>query len=195
MKDTELYRQILGIEAPWFVENIDLDVPGQKVEVFVKHKRGLKWPCPKCGALLACHDHAAERTWRHLDTCQYRTFLKAQIPRVECPEHGVLQVKVPWSEARSRFTLLMERFALDVIHHAQNVTAACKILNLSWDEAWGIMKRAVERGQRRKKHNKSLRKICVDEKSFKGGHKSYVTVVSDLERSSRSLLEKIPECL
>jgi transposase len=45
--------------------------------------------------------------WRHLDTCQYQTFLHARVPRVACPTHGVRQVRVPWAEARSRFTLLM----------------------------------------------------------------------------------------
>ena len=29
-------------------------------------------------------DHADERTWRHLDTCQFQTHLHAEIPRVQC---------------------------------------------------------------------------------------------------------------
>lgn len=27
--------------------------------------------------------------WRHLDTCQLETLLKADVPRVECSKHGV----------------------------------------------------------------------------------------------------------
>jgi hypothetical protein len=33
-----------------------------------------------------------ERPWQHLDTMQYRTFLVAGVPRVQCDEHGVVQV-------------------------------------------------------------------------------------------------------
>ena len=50
----------------------------------------------------ACRDHAEPRVWRHLDTCQFKTFLHARIPRVDCPEHGVVQVKVPWAESKGR---------------------------------------------------------------------------------------------
>ena len=37
----------------------------------------------------ALYDHNSERSWRHLDTCQYRTILHAEVPRANCPEHGV----------------------------------------------------------------------------------------------------------
>nr|WP_235669727.1 hypothetical protein [Solidesulfovibrio carbinolicus] len=53
--------------------------------------------------------------WRQLDIYQFKTFLHARIPRVECPEHGLLQVKVPWAEAKGRFTLPMERLIIDVL--------------------------------------------------------------------------------
>ena len=69
-------------------------------------------------------------------------------PRVQCPTHGVKQVRVPWAEARSRFTLLMERLVIDLILQCSTVKGACAIAGVSWDEAWGIMQRAVARGQR-----------------------------------------------
>ena len=55
------------------------------------------------------------------------------------PEHGVLQVRVPWAEARSRFTLLMDRFVIDVLQQCANLGAAQRILRISCDEAWGVM--------------------------------------------------------
>ncbi|MBK7152405.1 MAG: transposase family protein [Sandaracinaceae bacterium] len=61
------------------------------------------------------HDHTPARTWRHLDTCQYRTLLHAGPPRVRCEEYGVRQVVLPWAEAKSQFTLLFERFAIDML--------------------------------------------------------------------------------
>jgi transposase len=44
-----------------------------------------------------------ERVWRHLNTCQFGTYVHARVPRVDCPEHGVVQVNVPCAMARSRF--------------------------------------------------------------------------------------------
>jgi len=108
------------------------------VDIWLEHPGGAKWPCPKCGQELPCRDHAEERAWRHLDTRQFQTPLYARIPRVECPEHGVLQVAVPWAEARSRFTILMERFVIDVLQQCATVLGACRLLQLSWDEVWGV---------------------------------------------------------
>ena len=181
MQDTELYRHVLGLETPWKVDSVKLDVPGGRVDVWAVHEEGRRWPCPDCRTELPIYDHAPERIWRHLDTCQFRTYLHARVPRVKCPTHGVKQVNVPWAEARSRFTALFERLAIDVLL-ASDVESGRKILRLSWDEAWGIMERAVARGKRRKK-TRVVRKMGVDEKSAARGHQ-YVTVVSDLERGT-----------
>jgi transposase len=135
MRDIDLYRQVLGLEKPWAVGRVDLDVAGQRVDIWVEHESGTVWSCPRCGRELSCRDHAEERVWRHLDTCQFQTHLHARIPRVDCPEHGVVQVRVPWAEARSRFTLLMERLVIDVLTQCATVSGACRLLWLSWDEA------------------------------------------------------------
>ena len=160
---------------------VKLDVPGGQVDVWAVHEDGRCWPCPDCRTELPIYDHSPERVWRHLDTCQFKTYLHARVLRVDCPTHGVRQVSVTWAEARSRFTALFERLAIDVLL-ASDVESARKILRLSWDEAWGIMERAVARGKRRKKA-RVVRKMGVDEKSAARGH-NYLTVVSDLERGT-----------
>ncbi len=178
MQDTALYQYLLGLKSPWTVSRVDLNVAGQCVEVWAEHPEGVSWACPQCSRGLPLYDHAEERTWRHLDSCQYQTHLHARIPRVECGEHGVVQVTVPWAEARSRFTLLFERLAIDVLGQC-DVTGATRILRISWDEAWGIMERAVTRGRQRKAP-KGVRRIGVDEKAAAKGH-TYLTLVCDLE--------------
>jgi transposase len=182
MRDTELYARVLGLEVPWSVKRVDLKLEAMRVEVLVEHARGKRWPCPECGRELAVRDHAEERAWRHLDTCQFSTYLKARVPRVDCPEHGVLQVRVPWAEARSRFTLLMEAFVIDVLLECTTITGACEIVGLSWDEVWGIMRRAVARGQSRK-IARVIPYIGVDEKAIRKGQR-YMTVVCDVEEGT-----------
>lgn len=62
------------------------------------------------------------------------TYLHARPPRVSCPEHGVLQVSLPWAQAGSRFTNLFEALAIDMLL-AANVKKAAEILQITWDEA------------------------------------------------------------
>jgi len=136
MQDTALYQYLLGLQSPWTVSRVNLDVNGQRVDVWAEHPEDAAWACPHCTKTLPLYDHAEERTWRHLDSCQFQTHLHARIPRVACSEHGVVQVKVPWAEPRSRFTLLFERLAIDVLNQC-DVSGATRILRISWDEAWG----------------------------------------------------------
>ena len=179
MQDTKLFETILGLQAPWRIARVELDATTQRVDLWAEHA-DTRWPCPECQQLLPCADHADERTWRHLDTCQFQTHLHARIPRVTCPTHGVKQVRVPWAEPRSRFTQLMERLIIDVIRQCSTLTGACRILQITWDEAWGVMARAVARGQARKVA-RPIRYLGFDEKAFRKGH-IYHTIVCDLER-------------
>ena len=149
MKDHELYRRILGIEAPWQVDWVDLKLEAGEVHVRLAHRDRMGWPCPECGASCQLHDHQPERQWRHLDTCQYRTILHAAPPRSECPEHGVRVVKLPWAEPSSRFTALFEALAIEWLKAASQ-KAVAGLLRLSWDEIHGIMERAVKRGLERR---------------------------------------------
>ena len=181
MQDTALYQYLLGLQSPWTVSRVNLDINGQRVDVWAEHQEDAAWACPHCTKTLPLYDHAEERTWRHLDSCQFQTHLPARIPRVACGEHGVGQVLVPWAAPRSRFTLLFERLAIDVLSQC-DVTGATKILRISWDEGWGIMERAVKRGRHRKAP-KVVRQIGIDEKAAAKGHK-YLTLVCDLDEGT-----------
>jgi len=186
MEDTELYRHVLGIEEPWRVDRVQLDVKNERVDVWAVHEEGLRFSCPECGTNLPIYDHAPERVWRHLDTCQFKTFLHARIPRVKCPTHGVKQTRVSWAEEKSRFTALFERLAIMVLKET-NIEGAGRILRISWDEAWHILERAVCRGRERKKR-RVVKKMGVDEKSLGKGH-NYLTLIYDLDRSTVEHIE------
>jgi len=121
MQDKELYQHILGLSTPWSVSDVKLNIESQEITVRVDHPRGTKFCCPECSTELPCYDHGEERRWRHLDSCQFKTILVAQVPRIKCPDHGVKSVSVPWAEPYSRFTLLFERFAIDLLLATQTV--------------------------------------------------------------------------
>ena len=180
MQDHELYRRILGIEAPWQVERVELKLQQGEVHVYLVHQNKPEWACAECGALGPLYDHQPEREWRHLDTCQYRTILHAAPPRTRCPEHGVRMVKLPWTEPGSRFTALFEALAIMWLKHASQ-KAVAEQLQLSWDEIHGILERAVKRGLARRQAE-AIPQLGVDEKAFRKGHK-YLTLVNDLKRN------------
>lgn len=177
MQDIELYRQLLGLNTPWTVSRVELQVKEQRVEVWAEHAEGARWACPECAVPLPLYDHADERVWRHLDSCQFQTYLHARPPRVQCPTHGVRQVRLPWAEPRARFTTLFERLAIDVLRET-DVQGATRILRLSWDEAWEIKRRAVARGRARRRREVPAR-LGVDETAIARGH-DYLTLVCDL---------------
>lgn len=175
MRDRDLYAQILGIASPWHVTDVRLDVPAGKVEVIVEHRGDAC--CPKCSKACPGYD-TRPRRWRHLDTCQLQTLLVADVPRVKCSEHGVVQAATPWSDPGSRFTALFERMVIEWLREA-NFSAVARQLDLSWDEVDGIMSRAVARGLARR-CELAPRRIGLDETSFQKRHE-YVTVVTDLD--------------
>jgi transposase len=114
------------------------------------------------------------------DTCQYRTILHACPPRMQCAEHGVRVVQLPWAEPGSRFTELFEALAIEWLKHASQQAVGDR-LQLSWDEIHGIMERAVKRGLARRQAEE-IPHLGVDEKAFRKGHK-YLTLVNDLKRN------------
>lgn len=178
MRDTDLYRHVLGLLEPWTVDRVELKIAERRVDVWATHPAGVTWPCPESDDTGPSRDHAEARTWRHLDRCHFQTFLPARIPRVACPTHKVRQVQVPWAEPDSRVTRLFERLAIEVLLHC-DVRGAATILALTWDEAWGIQARAVKRGQARKAA-RVVAQIGVAEKAAAKEH-PYLTLGCDLQ--------------
>jgi transposase len=177
--DKSLYAVIVGVKEPWSVEKVERRLAQGEVHIWVALPKETLWVCPECHAAASIHDHR-ERVWRHLDTCQYRTLVHAQVPRLACPTHGTRQVRVPWAEAGGRFTALFEALAIDWMKPAA-IARVAEQLQLSWDEAAGIQARAVRRG-RQCRQAAPARYLGVDETAFQRRHE-YVAVVTDLERS------------
>lgn len=175
------YEQLLNLTEPWAVSDVEIDTGKLRLNIKVATARGAKLPCPVCGKLCSKEDHREERVWRHLDTMQFETFIACRIPRINCPEHGVKSVNVPWAEEYSRFTLLFEHFAIDVITASKSIKAAAMLLRLSWDQILEIQKNAVERGMERRKDDE-IKHIGIDEKSFLKAQ-SYASLLTDLDQS------------
>lgn len=49
MRDTQLYRDLLGVSAPWRVVSVDMDTEAKTITVTVDLKSGAVLSCPECG--------------------------------------------------------------------------------------------------------------------------------------------------
>ena len=184
MESTELYQQILGITSPWVVESVEIDHQQTRITVVLAHATEPgRFRCRKCDQVAPVYDHHKARTWRHLDTCQFETFLTTQVPRLSCRDCGVLTAQVPWAAPHGRFTLLFECFALDILFTAQVQSRAAQLLRLTEDQVNYLMQRAVQRGLERRDRGREMCHLMVDEKSLQTGH-HYVSVLSDGEQGA-----------
>ena len=180
MNDTQLYEQLLSLEPPWKVSEVQIDDNLEEINVKITYN-STKAHCPECGKLCSLYDHREQRRWRHLDTCQMKTILICRVPRLDCPEHGKRTLPVPWSRPHSRFTLLFERLAIDLLRNFKKQYRVSDQLRISFDQLNRIMQQAVERGLERRDRDELIEHIGIDEKSYAAKHQ-YSTVLVDLDR-------------
>jgi len=178
MDDKAFFTKILGIRLPWFVKQVVVSEKEQRVDIYVDHERDIKVRCPECGIFYSLYDHAPERIYRHLNTCQMATYIHVRPPRVNCPTHGVKKIDSEFGENGSDMTFAFENFVIQVAKEC-SIEATGRICELSWDRGWNALERAVKRGLARKA-KKIPARIGVDEKSIARGHK-YESLVYDLD--------------
>jgi transposase len=181
VRDIDVFGRLLNLKKPWKVSRVSLAVEKGEVNVWLEHRQRVGFCCPECRLPLPVYDHTPSRRWRHLDHGGRVTWLHARLPRVFCVEHGVRRVQVPWALPEARYTIAFERQAIDVLLET-NIGGGARLLRLSWDEAWHLMERAVERGQQAKKR-RVIPHLGVDEKAVARRHQ-YVTMVCDLDRGT-----------
>jgi transposase len=189
MKDISFFEQILGLEKPWEITRLETDLENKSIYIYVEYPKDTKVVCPVCGSECSVYDYNEKREWHHLDIMQFKTFIRARVPRCDCKTDGVKTIKVSWSEVKSKYTLLFERFAIDILLTSSNQLKTANILGLTWNEIHYIQKRAVRRGEQRRKLSK-IDYIGIDEKSFTKGH-SYGTSLYNLDNST--VIDVIPD--
>lgn len=174
MDNKEFYAVILGIKRPWYVDKVVLNEKSSCVDIYIEHEPDIQVKCPECQEFYSVYDHGRERVYRHLDTCQMKTYIHVKLPRANCPRHGVKQIVSEFGENGTGMTYGFECRVIEVAKVC-DIKATSKLCRLSWDKSWNTVKRAVGRGQARKRQ-RIPEQIGIDEKSFGKGHK-YETLV------------------
>lgn len=177
MEIKEFYAQSLNVVDPWRVVEVAILEEKGAVEVRVECREKVFWVDPDTGERATIHDWR-ERRWRHLDTCEFETWLVAEAPRVKLSSGKVVTVKVPWAENLGRFTMGMERRLIQILAQCPSVSSAARLAGITRDQAEGVMRRAVQRGLERREQC-PLELVGIDEKAIRRHHR-YATVLSDL---------------
>lgn len=179
MNTEELFRIALGLAQPWTVTEIAFSEDQHQLDLHLDFPKGSRFACPECGQ-DGCPVHdTQQRTWRHLNFFQHKTFLHARQPRVACPEHGVKTVEVPWARPQVGFTLLMEAFVMALLQHGMTPKQVARMIDEHDTRIWRLLQHYVDAARGEADYGE-VKTIGVDETSSRRGHK-YISVFMDLD--------------
>ena len=190
MDPKDVFSLGLGLNEPWKLAGHRLDVEKRPHELHLEvvADRGALFPCPDCKRACKAHDFESF-TWRHLNFFQHHCFITARVPRVDCPDHGVKRVTVPWARAGSRFTLLFEQAAL-ILAREMPVAAAARFMGITDKRLWRVLQHYVARAVAALDLG-TVRAVGLDETASKRGH-NYVTVFIDMDRADKPVIFATP---
>jgi transposase len=179
VRKSKLWKKLLGVEH-LVLEDGDIETGpgGQEILVFrVRPDHGHRNRCSRCGRRARWRDRGEGwRRWRALDTGTMRCYLEAEAPRVMCPVHGVVVAAVPWARAGSRFTTAFEDQAAWLCS-AMTGTKAAELLRTTWRSMQSIVQRVVADLAGRTDRLAGLKRIGIDEISYR--KRRFLMVVVD----------------
>ena len=181
METVDLFTAALNLCEPWKVEKVEFRPSEEgKLELHINigFTKGGVFNCPheECTEKAVAYD-TSERTWRHLNFFQYKTFIHARQPRIKCKEHGVKTVEVPWARKGSGFTLLFEGWCLELAKHVP-VDVIADMVDEHDTRLWRFIGRYVSEARSHEDYSETSA-IGIDETSKKGHN--YITVAVDLK--------------
>lgn len=176
MLSRRVLTRLLGVDA--LTVRVDaLEVVDEAVVVWLRPRRHLQWRCPECGLRRPGYDPGRARRWRALDFGRTKVFIAARIPRVSCPAHGVIVAEVPWARAGARHTRAFEQLAAWCAVE-MSASAASRLLRCSWRTIGAMVTRVAADMRAGEDGLDGLRRIGMDEISYRRGHR-YLFVVVD----------------
>ena len=176
MLKSRVWRRLLGLSG---VKIVDVDLVADELVVRVALHRPQGQRCGACRRHCPRYDRSRlRRRWRSLDLGTTKTFIEAEVIRVSCPDHGVVTERVPWAAHDSRFTKAFEEQVAWLAVECSK-TAVAHLMRVSWRTVGRILERVATRLQPKgRRRLAGLRRIGIDEISFRKGHR-YLTVVVD----------------
>jgi transposase len=163
-----------GVERT-VIEGVKFDEDAGLVVARVRPRSGARQGWGRCGRKSRWYDRDEDRRrWRALDLGTMQAVLEADAPRVRCPEHGVV-VAVPWARHSAGHSRLFDD-QVAWLAVACSKSALMGLMRIAWCTVGAIVTRVAEDAMAGVDRFAGLRRIGVDEISYKTGHR-YLTVV------------------
>lgn len=177
MRDASLWRALLGVENT-VIEEVEHDEPAGRVVVHVRPTRASQGRCGVCGSRAGWYDRGVgRRRWRGLDLGTMRVFLEADAPRVNCRTHGPTVRAVPWARHGAGHTRVFDQQVAWLATQCSK-SAITQLMRIAWRTVGAIIARVWDDTTETFDPFAGLRRIGVDEISYKRNH-LYLTVVVD----------------
>jgi transposase len=175
---TRVIRDSLGVVGT-VVEGGFRDPDSHDLVLSVRPKAGAAGRCGVCQRRCPGYDRGTgRRRWRSLDIGVTRTWLEADSPRVRCSVHGVVVASVPWARHGARHTYAFDSMVAWSVRNTSKSAVSHK-LRVAWLTVGAIVARVVADADARSGDRLAgVRRIGIDEISYRRGHK-YLTVVVD----------------
>ena len=178
MLGANVWRRVLGVDRATVIEEIDFDEESETVVVHVRLRRPTKRRCGRCGVRAPGYDQReGRRNWRAIDLGTMQCFLQADVPRVNCPEHGPTVAQVPWARHGAGHTRFFDDQVAWLVTHTAKSTVG-ELMRIAWRTVGSIIARVVADGRAAHDPFCGLVRIGIDEISYKKGHR-YLTIVVD----------------
>ena len=180
----DFLERLLNFGDGWKIEDVEVLETKKELYLHICYTKPTAI-CPRTNEDSKIYDYGQERTIRHLDLFEYKTYLRFRLPRVINSSKEISSIKTSFSDERVSYTFLLENKVINVLQATGNQSKTAALFDLSFDIVHGIMQRAVSRGLMRRSLD-GINEVCIDEKSYGQGHQ-YFSVLSDL--NSDRLLE------
>jgi transposase len=160
------------------VEDVEFDAEVGVLVAHVRPGKGARQRCGRCGRRAPWYDRGeGRRRWRGLDLGVVQAWLEADAPRVDCPTHGPTVIAVPWARHNAGHTYAFDdQVAWLAVRTSK--TAVEALMRVAWRTVGAIVARVAGDAKASVDRWANLRRIGIDEISYKKGHK-YLTVVVD----------------
>ena len=170
MQNAKLWQRLLGVERT-VIEQLVFDEETGAIVASVRPAKGATRRCGVCQRRCAWYDRGeGRRRRRTLDLGSVVAFLEADAPRVSCPEHGITVVSFPWARHRARHSLVFEDQVAWLAKHASR-SAVEELMRVAWRTVGAIVTRVVADAHSQRDPLEDLRRIGIDEISYKKGFK------------------------
>lgn len=175
MRTKSVLAQAFGLERT-AIE--DVEERDGAIVISVRPRAKARGRCGRCQRRCRGYDQGrGRRQWRALDMGVSKVVIEADAPRVNCPEHGPTVAAVPWARHNAGHTRQFdEQVAWLAVHMSKS--AAMVLMSVAWRTIGSILDRVLAEIDQGVDRLEGLRRIGIDEISYKRGHR-YLTVVVD----------------